>query len=77
MDILQTVGLSIKSYRWAIIGPPFLRMPRSLSRHVIATKESVAQESPTRCPCWHYDACVVLDGNPLVKEYISHLYITR
>ena len=23
-----------------------------------------------RIDCWHYDACVVLDGNPLIKEHL-------
>ena len=23
--------------------------------------------------CWHYDACVVLDGNPLIEEYLTYV----
>jgi len=23
--------------------------------------------------CWHYDACVVLDGNPLVEEQLTYI----
>ena len=24
--------------------------------------------------CWHYDACVVLDGNPLVVEQLTCIW---
>ena len=23
--------------------------------------------------CWHYDACVVLDGNPLIEEHLTYI----
>jgi len=23
--------------------------------------------------CWHYDACVVLDGNPLIEENLTYI----
>jgi len=24
--------------------------------------------------CWHYDTCVVLDGNPLVAEQLTYTW---
>jgi len=27
-----------------------------------------------RCyACWNYDACVVLDGNPLIEEHLTYI----
>lgn len=53
VDSLQTAGLDVKSYRWAIIGPQFLRTPRNLSRHAIAAKEWASLTSLIRCPYIH------------------------
>ena len=24
--------------------------------------------------CWHYDACVVLDGNPLIEDHLTCIH---
>ena len=32
-----------------------------------------AKKHPRRKICWHYDACVVLDGNPLIEEYLTYV----
>ena len=50
-DILQITRLVTRYYRWAIIGPPFWKMPRSLSRHATVAKEWNALGSLMRCPC--------------------------
>jgi len=31
------------------------------------------QEKKEGNKCWHYDACVVLDGNPLQEEHLTYL----
>jgi len=53
MDILQTAGLDIKFYKWAIFGPQFLRTLRNFSKHMIAAKEWAALASLMRCPYTH------------------------
>ena len=25
--------------------------------------------------CWHYDACVVLDGNPLIEDHLTCIHL--
>ena len=25
--------------------------------------------------CWPYDACVVLDGNPLIEDHLTYIYL--
>jgi len=41
-DILQTEGQDLRYYKWAIIGPLFLRMLKNMPRPAIVAKDGLA-----------------------------------
>jgi hypothetical protein len=53
VDILQTVELGIRFYIWAIIGPQYLNMKRSMSRPVTIVRGWVDQAKLMKFPYKH------------------------
>jgi len=58
------IGMYIKEE--SILVRPLPLMSKGESEMAVAIKSKGGD-------CWHYDACIVLDGNPLAAEHLTYI----